>query len=69
MVVDMHQDNGKEMLTILLKDRLVTGARYRIGILYTGNIQLSEAKGFFRRQYQPSNGNDPSSSSGNCCLK
>ena len=65
MVVDMHQDNAKEMLTILLKDRLIGGARYRIGIFYTGNVQVSEATGFFRTQYHPV----ASDESGNCCLR
>lgn len=51
IVVDFHQDNSKEMLTLMLSQRLTQGGRYRVGILYTGTVFMNEAKGFFRMQY------------------
>ena len=65
MVLDIHHDNAKEMLTILLGDTLIRGDSYRIGVLYTGEIDTNGGeKGFFRLKY-PSNQYDEEKN--NCC--
>ena len=57
------QDNGKELMTILLKEPMKRGAKYRLGILYTGQIQ-DTTSGLFRTQYSVSDAID-----GNCCQR
>lgn len=65
ILLDFHHDNVKEMLTILLSETLIRGDSYRIGVLYTGEIDTNGGeKGFFRLKY-PSNQYDEEKN--NCC--
>lgn len=55
----IRQDVDKEMWNFFLREFVVPGNKYRIGLLYRGNIN-EKSKGFFRAKY-----NDP----GSCCEK
>lgn len=59
----VHHDGQKEMLTIILKENLIKGAKYRIGLLYKGNIyDKATSQGFFKSQYEIDNHED-------CCKR
>lgn len=56
------QDGQKELMTVTLRETMKRGARYRVGLLYTGTVYEQTAKGFFRIQYEASNSVD-------CCKR
>jgi hypothetical protein len=56
------QDNQKELMTVLLKEPMERGMKYRLGILYTGQVQDSTL-GLFRTQYSSD------AIDGNCCKR
>ena len=56
------QDNQQELMTVLLKEPMERGTKYRIGILYTGQVQESTV-GLFRTQYSSD------AIDGNCCKR
>lgn len=59
----VHHDGQNELLTIILKENMIRDTRYRIGILYNGNVyDKGESKGFFRTQYEATNHAD-------CCKR
>ena len=57
-----YQDGQKELFTVTLRENMKRGARYRVGLLYTGSVYDKGSYGFFRVQYE-------ASSYADCCKR